>query len=131
MLEFDCDKCSSAVIVNQLFTSQEYNKILRYEVLRSGEVVSNELPPFLYYECVGCGERYKLDIKEYELRVRKATVKKAVKLKNSELRSQINPYKIDPDNGLKHCGVCEGVDKEGNCFVDYIKQCPIRKLKDA
>jgi len=39
----------------------------------------------------------------------------------------INPYTIDPDNGLDYCGQCDGYDGEGNCLVDIIKQCTIRK----
>jgi len=131
MIDFNCDKCKSKVVLNEVITIKAYVDILNYEAINTGELVSNTLPSFLYYQCIECGEKYKLDFKEFELRVRKSMVEKAVKLKNINLRSQINPYSIDPDNGITECGMCDGIDGKGICFTDYFKQCPIRKLKNA
>jgi hypothetical protein len=131
MLEFDCDKCSGPTTINDLLTIKAYNDVMKYEVTHTGEIVSKEIPVFLYYECISCGETYRFGFKEVEGRIRKAMAAQAIKLKNTELRAQINPYNIDPDNGIESCGICEGVDGEGNCFVDYVKQCPIRKIKNA
>ena len=117
--------------MNELFTTQEYVKILRYEVLNTGELITSDVPLFMYYECINCEKKYKLVFQEVEARVRKSLAKKAARLKTLELRSKINPYKVDPDNGFESCGLCDGFDGKGNCFTDFTKQCYIRKLKNA
>lgn len=131
MFEFDCDKCGGTVLINETFTMKHYSDMLKFEIDNTGGMLSEEVPIFLFYQCMDCNELYKFNFKEAELRLRKSLVKKAAKLKQINLRSKVNPYTIDPDNGLEHCGLCEGIDGEGNCFVDYIKQCPIKDLKNA
>ena len=131
MLEFSCDKCGNDVILNETFTIVHYMDILKYEMISPGELITKDLPDFMFYQCIECDERYKLNFKEVELRVRKKLVDKAAKLRTRNLRAQVNPYDIDPDNGIAECGICEGFDGEGNCFKDFIKQCPVRNFKNA
>jgi len=131
MLEFSCDKCGNDVILNETFTMTHYMELLKYEMTHKGGLISKDLPIFMFYQCIECEEKYKLNFKEVELRIRKKIADKAVKLKNINLRSQVNPYTIDPDNGMDECGMCEGLDGNGNCFKDFIKQCPVRNFNNA
>ena len=128
MFKIKCDNCNNYIVLNQKKTMDYYMDTMQYTIERVGNINYDQIPLFTFYKCHGCKKEYKFDVKEYELRVKKTLVEMALKIKRSELLSSINPYNIDPDNGMEFCGICEGYDQKGNCFVDMVKQCPLRRL---
>jgi hypothetical protein len=93
----------------------------------TGKLIEASIQQYLIYTCIKCGKNYKFSYKEWEKRFRMQIAEDAMHVRKAEMFKQLNPYIIDPDNGLEFCGQCDGIDNEGNCYVDIIKQCTIRK----
>lgn len=127
MFAFKCEKCGNKVIVDEMATKDEYMKDMDYLVDENGELLDSAVQQYLIYVCTECGENYKLNHEEWEKKFRKKIAEDTMHVRKAEMFRQLNPYTIDPDNGLEFCGQCDGVDKEGNCYVDIIRQCTMRK----
>lgn len=128
MFILECEKCSGKLIVDETATTVEYAKDMDYCVDELGELQEKSIQEYLVYRCNKCGREYKFTYKNWEKRMRIKLAKEAMQLrKHMMFANDINPYTIDPDNGIEYCGQCDGIDGEGNCLVDIIKQCTIRK----
>ena len=127
MFEIKCERCGSKVIPDEMSTRDEYLKDMSYMVDVNGKLLDSSVQQYLIYMCIKCGESYKLSHKEWEKRFRKKIAEDTMHVRKVEAFKKMNPYIIDPDNGLEFCGQCDGIDKEGHCYVDIIKQCTMRK----
>jgi len=123
-----CDKCKSKLIIDEMSTIDSYLADADFSVDESGKIKDEVLVQYLIYRCPKCNETYKFTYKEWELRYRRSLAQDAMEYRKQKMfREEINPHAIDPDNGLEFCGQCSGYAGDGNCLVDIIKQCTIRK----
>jgi len=128
MFTISCDKCDGDLRINDFLTTEEYMKDSDYFIDELGKLQDDSVQQYLIYKCIQCEELYKFTYKEWEERMRIRTAREVMGLRKQKMFEQdINPYNIDPDNGLEYCGQCDGYDEEGNCLTDIIKQCTIRK----
>lgn len=128
MFSLECDKCANALVIDEKATLDEYMKDMNYLVDDVGNLQENSIQQYLVYRCVFCGEVKKITYKEWEKFIRFKIAKLAMNLRKQKMFAEdINPYIIDPKNGIEYCGQCDGTDGNGNCLVDIIKQCTIRK----
>ena len=130
MFDLECEKCGSSIQIDEYLTAEEYSKDMNYLVDEVGHLVKSTIQKYLIYNCAMCGATYKFTYKDWEELIRIKVAKMAMNLRKQKMFAEdINPMRIDPDNGLEYCGQCDGYDGEGNCLVDIIKQCTIRKNK--
>jgi len=128
MITFQCEKCGNVLVMNEMRTVDEYMKDMDYLVDELGVLQEASIQQYLVYDCAECQESHKLTYKEWEQSVRMQVAKQAMAMRKQKMfKLDLNPHDIDPDNGLEYCGQCDGFDDEGNCLVDIIKQCTIRK----
>jgi len=128
MFTLECDKCGGMMIPDEKLTIDFYMKDMNYVMDNFGEIQEASVQQYLIYKCSFCGFIHRFTYKEWERLIRIKSSKIALKLRKQQMFSRdINKESIDPDNGLEYCGQCDGVDGEGNCFVDLINQCTIRK----
>jgi RNase P subunit RPR2 len=125
-----CDKCGSDILIDEKATSDEYMKDADYIVEEEDRIVEKSVQQYLIYKCILCGEIYKFTYKEWEAKYREKIAMDVMELRKQKMFAEnINPQTIDPDHGLEYCGQCSGYAGDGNCLVDVIKQCTIRKDK--
>lgn len=130
MFVLSCNDCGGRLILDELATVDEYTKDMDYIVDEIGDLLEKSIQKYLIYRCADCHTTDKFTYKEWEERMRMKIAKEAMGLRKQIMFSRdINPNNLDPDNGLEYCGQCDGYDGEGNCLVDLIKQCTIRKDK--
>jgi len=128
MFSLECEKCGSLIQIDEHITAEEYSKDMDYLVDEVGYLVESTIQKYLIYKCSNCGATYRFTYKDWEKLIRIKVAKVAMSLRKQKMFAEdINPMIIDPDNGLEYCGQCDGYDNEGNCLVDIIKQCTIRK----
>jgi hypothetical protein len=128
MFDLECEKCGELIQIDEYLTAEEYSKDMDYLVDEAGHLVESTIQKYLIYRCVVCGINYRFTYKDWEKRIRIKVAKMAMDLRKQKMFAEdINPMIIDPDNGLEYCGQCDGYDGEGNCLVDIIKQCTIRR----
>jgi uncharacterized protein with von Willebrand factor type A (vWA) domain len=129
MFNLECEKCGSELLIDENLTLDEYMKDMDYLVDEISDIQEASIQQYLIYRCCRCGAEYKFTYKEWERRIRIKTANLAMKLRQQQMFArEIDTKSIDPDNGLEYCGQCQGIDGEGNCFIDVIKQCTIRKV---
>jgi hypothetical protein len=127
MFIISCDECGGDLIIDETLTVKEYMKDMDYFVDEEGKLQEASIQQYLYYQCTKCRKVFKFTYKDWEKRMRLRIAKDAMMFRKQKMFAEdINPYIIDPDNGLEYCGQCDGYDGEGNCLVDIIKQCTIR-----
>ena len=115
-------------MIDEYKTIEEYMKDMDYFVDETGKLQEASIQQYMFYKCSGCGELYKFTYKDWERRMRLRIAQETMDLRKQKMFAEdINPYTVDPDNGLDYCGQCDGYDGEGNCLVDIIRQCTIRK----
>lgn len=127
MFILSCEECDGRLILDEFATTSEYTKDMDYFVDELGELQEKSLQNYLIYRCDRCKKTYKYTYKDWEERMRIKIAKEAMQIKKQAMFQNIDPGSINPDNGLEYCGQCDGYDGEGNCLVDIIKQCTIRK----
>ncbi len=128
MFVLSCDECGGKLILDELTTMVEYSKDMDYFVDEIGELQEKSIQKYLIYKCEDCTKDYKFTYKDWETRMRMKIAKEAMGLRKQIMFTKdINPHLLDPDNGIEYCGQCDGYDGEGNCLVDLVKQCTIRK----
>jgi hypothetical protein len=128
MLPIVCDKCNGELVLDEALTIEEYMKDMDYFVDELGNIQDSCIQQYMFYVCSFCKTAYKFTYKDWEQRMRLRIAKEAMDLRKQKMFAEdINPYTIDPDNGIDYCGQCDGYDGEGNCLVDIIRQCTIRK----
>ena len=125
MFDLKCDECGHKVVPNEMLTRDEYMKDMDYFVDEEGKILDSSVQQYLIYTCIKCEKIYKLNYKEWEQRFRKKIAEDLMHVRQVEAFKKLNPYTIDPDNGMEFCGQCAGIE-DGNCYVDIIKQCSIR-----
>lgn len=125
-----CDKCGGELLIDEKSTSDEYMKDADYIVEEEDRIAEKSVQQYLIYKCILCDEIYKFTYKEWEAKYREKMAMSVMEIRKQKMFSEdINPQTIDPDNGLEYCGQCSGYAGDGNCLVDVIKQCTIRKDK--
>ncbi len=130
MFSLKCEKCDNngMIVINEKLTLDEYMKGANYLVDELGELQEASIQQHLIYQCIKCEELYKFTYRDWEKLMRMQIAKDVMSIRKQKMfRTELNPYDIDPDNGLEYCGQCDGFDNEGNCLVDIIKRCTIRK----
>lgn len=126
MYEIKCDDCDYNLVFDYGSTLDSCLKDLDY-LRDSKEFIQDKwLSNYLVYRCVNCRKKFKYTFKEVERKVRETVSKDVIQFRKVQMFKKIDHSLVDPDNGFEYCGQCEGVDKQGNCFVDIIKQCTIR-----
>jgi DNA-directed RNA polymerase subunit RPC12/RpoP len=129
VIVIECDKCAGRVEVDSTKTLDDYVDNLKCIVDRKGKLVEDTILPYLIYKCIKCGKIYKFTYKEWEKRMRIQLSKIAMELRKKKMfGSNTELLSIDPDSGLDYCGQCTGYDGDGNCLVDIIKQCSLRRV---
>jgi hypothetical protein len=129
MLEVICDNCGDILALDEISTFEDYKKDHGIILKEDGTLSEESIPTYIVFKCLSCNSLYKLTYEEWFEKVKFKIAESAMHARRLEIfKEHINPYIIDPDNGLEFCGKCPGIDNEGNCYVDIIKQCPIRRL---
>ena len=126
MFSLKCEKCDADLIIDEMLTMDEYLKDMNYLVDKNGNLLDSSIQCYIVYVCVRCGHKRKISYKDWEEMFRKKLAKEAMQIRKQKMFKTLNPYIIDPDNGMEFCGQCDGIE-DGNCYVDIIKQCSIRK----
>ena len=129
MFKLSCDNCSGELTLDSQRTTADYLETMKYEVIHKGSLVNENVPLYMYYVCIKCNSGCKLTPVEFEGKIREHMAYTALKIKRANIMEQIDPHKIDPDNGMEYCGECIGYDSHGSCLVDIIKQCPLLREK--
>ena len=130
MFEIQCDNCGEELTIDDKATIDEYMKDMDYLADDKGKVVEASIQQYLIYSCSLCDKTYNFTYKDWEARYRKVIAQQVMEVRKQQMFStEIDPQTINPDNGLEYCGQCSGYAEDGNCFVDIIKQCTIRKEK--
>lgn len=129
MLDILCEHCRNIMILDELSTFESYKEDGRTKLNEDGTLAEESIPEYLIFKCLKCDATCNLTYKEWFDQVKQKIARDVLYSTRQELfKKHINPHIIDPDNGLEFCGQCPGVDNEGNCYVDIIKQCPMRDL---
>lgn len=127
MYTITCEKCRNTLIFDRESTFRNCVEGVSYSTSKVKEIQDRWLSSYLIYSCLSCKAQYKYTFQEVELKVRESVAKDVMNFRKIQMfKTQINPETVNPDNGLEYCGQCDGVDKEGNCYVDIIKQCTIK-----
>jgi len=127
MFEIECDKCSGSLIIDELATGDGYLKDMNYLFDSAEKIVEAAIQQYLIYKCLDCNAVYKFTYKDWEERLRLKILKDILEVKKQKMfREDINTQLIK--SGEKaYCGECSGYFGDGNCLIDVIKQCTIRK----
>jgi len=125
-----CDMCGYLIELDFDRTVESYCGDMDYLIQEDGQLAENTIQNYMIYKCSNCGEIYRFTLKDLELRIRKQAAISAMNMRRDEVFKNIKPNSINPDNGFEYCGKCDGYDGEGNCFIDVIKQCSIRKFNE-
>jgi len=128
MFAIPCDACGTNLLLDQQSTIDMYMNDADYVIGEDGKLVNESIQEYIVYKCPMCDSIYKFTYKEWEVRYRRVLAERVMELRKQKMfREEINPQTINPDNGLEFCGQCSGYAGDGNCLVDIIKQCTIRK----
>lgn len=129
MFDIGCDKCGNILLVDRRATTDDYVKTMKYLMRESdGELDEGSVQPYIIYKCPSCNESYKFTYKDWEKRYRLQIANDAMEIRKQQMfKEDIDPYSLNPDNGLEYCGQCSGYAGDGTCLTDIIKQCTIRK----
>lgn len=127
LIEIKCDKCKKGRIVfdyditlnNLLINVDFHNDLIKY-------IQDKWVSSVLYYKCDNCGNVVEYTFKEIEEKARESVARDVMNIRKQSMFRTINPKTINPDNGLEFCGICDGIDGEGNCYSDIVKQCTIK-----
>ncbi len=127
MFRIPCDFCDSFLELDYMSTTDAYLKDMDYLIDENGELLEDSIQQYLIYRCLKCDKVHKLTYKDWERRFRLKIAKEVMTVRKKEMFAKLNLNAINADNGMEYCGQCDGFDEEGNCLVDIIKQCTIRK----
>lgn len=128
MFGLECEKCGGLILIDEELTAKEYTKDMNYLVTKDGKLDVSTIQVYVIYRCLKCNKLYRFTHKDWEELIRIKIAKMTMDIRKQRMFAKdINPLLIDPDNGLEYCGQCDGYDGEGNCLVDIIKQCTIRR----
>lgn len=130
MFSIICDKCKSIVLPDERATLESFLQEVDYIKDDLGEICDIAVNNYIIYKCQQCGTTYRYTLPEVEQKFREQ-IAHEVKIvrKRYVMKHDVPVGTVDPDNGLEFCGRCVGVDDEGNCFTDIIKQCSFRREK--
>lgn len=126
MYEIKCDNCKNTLMFDYESTISSCILDLNYTKDPINVIQDRWMTNYLVYKCNNCLKTFKYKFEEVEKKVRAAVSEDVLEFRRVQLFKKIDHSKIDYDNGLLFCGSCRGVDGEGNCFVDIIKQCDIQ-----
>lgn len=127
MFEIECDKCGNDLIIDEQATGDEYLKDMDYLVDSAEEIIAVATQQYLIYKCLSCETIYKFTYKDWENRLRLKIASEIMEVRKQNMfKEVINPQIIKSD-AKEYCGQCSGYFGDGNCLVDVVKQCTIRK----
>lgn len=128
MFSINCDDCDNSLMFDYDNTVDNYTKEVDYKTQPLDFIMEKVLANYLLYVCSSCDKKYKYTYKELERKLRESVSKDVVGAKKAKMfREDINFDLIKPGCGVEYCGQCTGIDNKGNCSLDLIKQCTIRK----
>ncbi len=128
MFNIMCTICGEDIKVDYDTTLSEYLTKVDYVKDDINKTCDIAISSFLVYKCLGCNKTFKYTLKEVEFMIRQTITKDIKRYRKSQVSKQLYQLTlVDPDNGMDYCGLCDGVDGEGNCFVDMFPQCPFRR----
>ena len=128
MYDIKCENCNEQLEFNYDMTLQDY--LRRVNILEDDIdlVLGDSVESPLAYVCEGCGSQYRYTYKDVIEKVKLLLKWDIMNIRKANmLKNDINFMSIKPGCGIEYCGQCSGVDGKGNCSVDLIKQCTIRK----
>jgi len=130
MFDIECDVCGAPLVVDEMMTIDEYHKDANYLFDDIWVIADDSLQDYIVYRCIECKAVYRFNYADWSLRYRRSIAKYVMESRKQKMfADQIDPKKINPNNGLEFCGQCSGSEGDGNCWADVIKQCTIRKDK--
>lgn len=123
-----CEKCKGNIFPDEQATLEKFLSKVDYVRDDLDNICDIAINNFIIYKCDYCGATYELQLRDVERKLREKIAHdvKAVR-KIYVMRNDIPIGSVDPDNGMEYCGLCVGVDNEGNCYKDIIKQCSFRR----
>lgn len=132
MFSIFCDKCNSQLDMDYTASLEEYLQKVDYIKDTINHITDVALKTPLLYKCVQCGTIFKYSWPELEIKIRESLCKDVKRYRKIYVfKNIINPGSINPDSGLIFCGICDGVDNLGNCYVDITKLCPFVNKNEA
>jgi len=130
MFNIECENCGNNMTIDLDINIDEYLKEgVDFRLDKDGNVPDIDVPAYIVYYCPLCESKFKYTYEEWEKAFRQKIAKEVLEIRKKKMfKEKINPYTINPDNGIEYCGQCSGYFGDGTCFVDIIKQCTIRKV---
>lgn len=128
MYNIVCENCDKYLEFDYNFTLQEY--LSRINLLKGDidDVLGESVESPLVYVCTNCEHKYRYTYKDVIEKIKLLLRWDIMNIKKADmLKKDISFELIKPGCGVEYCGQCSGVDGKGNCSVDLIKQCTIRK----
>lgn len=127
LFEIRCDDCAGSLMIDMKETMDAYYKDMDYLVNEVNHIVEATLQNYLIYRCTTCDKTFKFTYADWEKRMRELIAMEVMEVRKHKMFKDLNPQSVNPDSGLEYCGQCSGYAGDGNCLVDIINQCVIRK----
>lgn len=123
-----CEACNKPLDFDYQASLDEY--LLKVDYINKSVDYSCDLAinsPLLYV-CSNCSKTFKYTLKQVEAKVKDTVFKDVMQYRKRYVFREIyNMGVINPDSGMVSCGLCAGIDNEGNCYADIKKVCPLVK----
>ncbi|HLD90913.1 MAG TPA: hypothetical protein VI911_07875 [Patescibacteria group bacterium] len=129
MYDIKCTECKGLLIVDMELSREHLWTSDKVMYTNTGVLIEETINSELVYRCINCEKLFNLTYKDWESQIRKQLAEEIMHLKRRISFRSLDPYIIDPDNGLTFCGQCPGYDNLGNCFLDIVTRCELRKQK--
>jgi hypothetical protein len=127
-----CDICKKTLDFNYTETLENYLPKVDYINNSLDYVCSAALAMTLMYDCVYCDKKFKYSFEDLNNKLRESVVNDVKKYRKIYVfKNILTPTLINPDNGIDYCGLCDGADNLGNCYIDVIKICPFVLKNEA
>jgi hypothetical protein len=128
MYTIACENCNDPIEFDYDSTLEEYltrNSLLKGDI---DDLLGETIESPLVYVCINCKNIYRYTYKDIIDRIKLLMKWDIMNIRKANmLKKDISFELIKPGCGIEYCGQCSGVDGKGNCSVDLIKQCTIRK----
>lgn len=128
MFDIKCTKCVASLELDRNRSVETCLKDINYLKDDLIKIQDRWFSSKMTFECKACANVEKYTFEELCTKVKEDIARDVMTVRRTHMinSGQINPSSIKPDNGIEFCGICNGIDEKGNCYVDLIKQCTIR-----
>jgi len=128
MFSIKCDDCGYDLYINYDDTTRLYMKNSEsYRLFNDGILDESVIPNYIVFECSKCHNKFNFNYRDWESRYRRDLAMRIMEIKKREAFKHLNPDTVKESSGIEFCGQCIGSESNGNCLVDIIKQCSVRK----